>query len=308
MSEQRVGFIGVTASQSSINSVFPRWARILELGQVSFEPLDLPLNTTADTYRRIVTEIRDDASHRGALVTTHKVRLLDAASSLFDELDRYAKLLGEISCISKRDGRLRGHAKDPITSGQALDAFLPPGHFGRTGGEVICLGAGGSGLAITVNLLTRDDAADRPHRVILVNRGRMRLGTCRKVLEQIRAADAVEFVANDDPKRNDKLVAAAPPGSLVINATGMGKDTPGSPITDDARFPEEGFAWELNYRGELDFLHQARRQARQGGVHVEDGWRYFIYGWSAVVAEAFAIDIDDAVLRRLSDEAAEVRG
>lgn len=305
---QRFGFIGVTSSQSSINEVFPRWARILDLGEVSFEPVDLPLDTPTEAYRRTVTAILADPAHRGALVTTHKVRLLEAASSLFDELDYYAWLLGEISCISKRDGRLHGHAKDPITSGQSLDAFLPRGHFGRTGSEVVCLGAGGSGLAIAVNLLTRTDPADRPRRIVLVNRGRDRLEACRAVLEQIGVADAVELIANGDPRRNDELVAAAPPGSLVVNATGMGKDTPGSPITDEARFPEGGFAWELNYRGELDFLHQARRQAEERGVHVEDGWTYFIHGWSAVVAEAFGVDIDGPALWRLSEAAAEVRG
>ncbi|MFW6203393.1 MAG: shikimate dehydrogenase family protein [Actinomycetota bacterium] len=305
---QRFGFIGVTASRSSINNVFPHWARILELGEVSFEPVDLPLGTPTETYRRTVTGILADPAHRGALVTTHKVRLLEAASTLFHELDYYARLLGEISCISKRDGQLYGHAKDPITSGQSLDAFLPRRHFGRTGAEVVCLGAGGSGLAIAVNLLTRADPADRPRRIVLVNRSRDRLDTCRAVLEEIGVADAVELIANGDPRRNDALVAAAPPGSLVVNATGMGKDTPGSPITDDARFPEGGFAWELNYRGELDFLHQARRQARERALHVEDGWTYFIHGWSAVVGEAFDVDIDEATLQRLSEAAAEVRG
>ena len=62
---------------------------------------------------------------RGALVTTHKIDLLKACRDLFDEFDYYAQLTGEISCISKRDGKLCGHAKDPISSGLALEAFLP---------------------------------------------------------------------------------------------------------------------------------------------------------------------------------------
>ena len=32
---------------------------------------------------------------------------------------------GELSSISKLDGQLRAHAKDPISSGLALDAFVP---------------------------------------------------------------------------------------------------------------------------------------------------------------------------------------
>ena len=44
---------------------------------------------------------------------------------------------------------------------------------------------------------------------------------------------------------------------VVILATGLGKDAPGSPVTARARFPDQGIVWELNYRGELIFLEQA---------------------------------------------------
>jgi len=43
--------------------------------------------------------------------------------------------------------------------------------------------------------------------------------------------------------------------SIVINATGMGKDTTDSPIINEGLFPKHGIAWEFNYRGELDFMH-----------------------------------------------------
>ena len=81
------------------------------------------------------------------------------------------------------------------------------------------------------------------------------------------------------------------PGSLVINATGLGKDAPGSPLTDAARFPERGIAWDLNYRGDLVFLDQARAQASRRALQVEDGWTYFLHGWTQVIAEVFHIDI-----------------
>lgn len=301
------GFVGVTASKSSINRVFPRWADALGLGPVTFEPVDLDVHVDPAAYREVVQRIKDDPHHRGALVTTHKVRLLDACRDLFDELDPHASLLGEVSCISKRDGRLWGHAKDPITAGQSIDDFVPVGHFDRTGGHVLCLGAGGAGLAIAVYLLSGDTPSGRPARFVLVNRGQERLEECRRVLGELGVLDAVELVANDDPVRNDELCADLPDGSLVINATGMGKDRPGSPITDAAAFPRDGLAWELNYRGDLDFLHQARRQEQQRSLIVEDGWRYFVYGWSAVVAEAFHLDLDDADLDRLANEAAVVR-
>jgi shikimate 5-dehydrogenase len=94
---------------------------------------------------------------------------------------------------------------------------------------------------------------------------------------------------------------------VVINATGMGKDRPGSPVTDEARFPVDGVAWELNYRGALDFLHQAEAQRDTRGGTVEDGWLYFLHGWTRVIAEVLHLDLDRETFERLAEVAAEVR-
>jgi len=121
---------------------------------------------------------------------------------------------------------------------------------------------------------------------------------------KIRRRDLAELaggnVENSDPRGNDRLLAELTPGSLVINATGMGKDTPGSPITDAALFPEQGYVWELNYRGELEFLHQAERHVAGRHLHVEDGWRYFIHGWAVVMEHVFEIDIKREKLARMA--------
>jgi shikimate 5-dehydrogenase len=301
-------FVGVTASASSIHRVFPRWAEVLDLATVRLEPLDLPLDCDRDTYRAVLHDIRDDPTNRGALVTTHKVRLLHAARDLFDGFDQYAELCDEVSCVSKRDSRVIGHAKDPITSGRALEELLAPDHFRATGAEVVCLGAGGAGLAIAVYLLSRRPHSDHPTCVTLVNRGVDRLRECAAVLDAVGAGDSVvTYIANDDPARNDDVVASAPPGSLIINATGMGKDQPGSPLTNAVTFPQGAVVWELNYRGELDFLGQARAQADDRSLTIEDGWRYFIHGWSEVIAEVFDIALTPRVLAELSDAAAEAR-
>jgi len=298
-----LGFVGVTATHSSINQVFPRWARVLGLDDVAFEPIELPLDARPEAYRAILAEMRADEHFRGALVTTHKVRLLEAARDMFDELDRYAALLGEVSSISKRDGCLIGHAKDPITAGRALEEFLPERHFARTEGAVLCIGAGGAGLAIAVYLLTEHASADRPSRLILVARSEHRLEACRSALATLGVADGVAYVCNAAEQGNDEIMAGLPPGSLVINATGMGKDRPGSPLTDGGRFPADGLVWELNYRGDLRFLEQARRQKAGRSLRIEDGWRYFVHGWSAVIAEVFGLEIDAPTLERLSVEA-----
>ncbi len=89
----------------------------------------------------------------------------------------------------------------------------------------------------------------------------------------------------------DAIVAKLRPGSLVINATGLGKDAPGSPLTSAAIWPERGIAWDFNYRGDLLFLQQARAQQQRRKLQIEDGWVYFVHGWTRVMAEVFHIDI-----------------
>src|SRR5690606_34285437 len=107
--------------------------------------------------------------------------------------------------------------------------------------------------------------------------------------------------------QNDEAMGNLPGGSVVINATGMGKDLPGSPITDAGRFPAGGLAWELNYRGDLEFLRQARRQSLAGDLRVEDGWVYFLHGWTSVIAEVFDVQIDADAFAALDAAAGDAR-
>jgi shikimate 5-dehydrogenase len=101
----------------------------------------------------------------------------------------------------------------------------------------------------------------------------------------------VDYLEITGPQDNDAALRHLKPGSLVVNATGLGKDAPGSPVTDAAIFPQDGIVWEFNYRGDLVFLRQARAQAEARNLQVEDGWTYFIHGWTRVIAEVFHLDI-----------------
>ena len=301
-------FIGVTTGSSSIMKIFPRWAQVLNLGEARLKGHDLPLGAHPDLYRLTVEQIRSDPLSMGALVTTHKINLLAAARDLFDELDTYARLCEEVSCISKRDGRVIGHAKDPITAGRSLRALLGPGYFRRTGGEVLCLGAGGAGTAISVYLVEGQTPADPPSRIVMVDKSHESLDALRRVHGRLGPSSTeIEYVENAHPAENDELLDALPPGSLIVNASGMGKDIPGSPVTDSARFPERGVVWELNYRGELDFLRQARRQERTRDLRVEDGWLYFLHGWSEVISEVFHVELTPERFELLSTEAEVIR-
>ena len=284
-------FIGVTTGRSSIMRVFPRWADYLGLGDVEIRGIDLKLHDDPAAYRDVVRFIKHDPLSLGALVTTHKLDLYAAAQDLFDEIDPHARLMAETSCLSKRDGRLVCHAKDPVSSGLALDGFLPPQHFARTGAEVFSMGAGGSTIALTWHLMQPSRGADRPSRIVVSNRSAARLDHIRAIHQALGSSIPVEYVLAPEAHDNDHVLAGLKPGSLVINATGLGKDAPGSPLTGDARFPERGIVWELNYRGELVFLDQARAQEGPRQLQVEDGWTYFIHGWTQVIAEVFHIDI-----------------
>jgi shikimate 5-dehydrogenase len=295
-----MGFVGVSTSQSSIMRVFPRWASILGLPTTRLTGFDLPLDASREQYREVITRIAEDDDMSGALITTHKIGVYQAASDLFAELDEFAALCGEISSVSKRDGKLIGHAKDPRTAGLALEEFLAPDHFAATSGELLCLGAGGSGTAIIWYLVHR---ADAPKRVVCTDTDPKRLAALESLLQ--RGGVSAETLLVSGPA--DSLIADLPPGSLVVNATGLGKDRPGSPVTEDVRFPQGGFVWEVNYRGSLEFLVSARNRQTADGLTVVDGWRYFVHGWSQVIAEVFNLTLDPSTVRQLSQAAAAAR-
>lgn len=155
--------------------------------------------------------------------------------------------------------------------------------------------------------LTQERFGDNvPRRITIANRSRPRLDSAAQVLSGLNPKTELRFVLGPAPADNDALVAALPPHSLVVNATGLGKDAPGSPTTGAVDYPRDSLVWEINYRGELIFKDQAEAQAQAKGLHVEDGWIYFIHGWTQVMEEVFHITMDDATLDRLSEIARSV--
>ncbi len=284
-------FIGVTTGSSSIMKVFPEWARMLSLDQAEIKGIDLKLHDEPQNYRDVVNFIKNDPLSLGALVTTHKLDLFAAASDLFDVIDPHARLMAETSCISKRDGTLICHAKDPISSGLAIDGFLAPDHFKKSGGDVFAMGAGGSTIAFSWHLMQKNRGENRPKRLLISDISVDRLAHIKAIHAQLKSDIATEYILARGAESNDFILEHLSSGSLIINATGLGKDSPGSPLTQNARFPRNSVVWELNYRGELVFLQQALQQQSQHALQIEDGWTYFIHGWTQVIAEVFDIAI-----------------
>ena len=286
-----IHFIGVSTGQSSIMTVFPRWAEALGLGACAINGIDLPLQAPDAAYRDVVSFIRNDPHSMGALVTAHKIDLLHAAGSLIDGLDTHAAALQEVSCLSKRHGKLVGHAKDPISARLSLNAIVPDGHWRHFGGDVFLMGAGGAATAITWNLMQPGRGADRPRRIVVSDVDAARLDKLRRFHAGLGSGVAVDYVLAATPERNDDVLHSLAERSLIVNATGLGKDRPGSPLGAAARFPKGSIVWELNYRGNLLFLDRAEAQAGQSGLATFDGWHYFLHGWTQVISEVFAVEI-----------------
>ena len=284
-------FIGVTTGQSSIMKVFPVWAEYLDLGVVEIKGIDFPVHDKPENYREAVNFLKNDPLSLGALVTTHKLDLFQASKEMFDVIDPHATLMAETSCISKRDGKLICHAKDPISSGLSLDGFLPEDHFANTDAELFSMGAGGSTIALTWHLMQENRGNNRPKKIVVSDRSQPRLAHIRDIHESLGSYIPIEYRLVERAQDNDDILASMAAGSVVVNATGLGKDSPGSPLSDVANFPKNAIIWELNYRGDLLFLDQAKAAKELQCLQIEDGWTYFIHGWTQVIAEVFSIEI-----------------
>ncbi len=151
---------------------------------------------------------------------------------------------------------------------------------------------GGSSLALSLYLINKSkESDDVPKHIIITNRSEKRLEEMKTIHATLESPISFTYKLCPTPEENDAVMQGLPEGSLVINATGLGKDGPGSPLPDNAHFPKNGYVWEFNYRGELQFLSQAKAAQMDRNLTIVDGWQYFIYGWTQVIAEVFHIDI-----------------
>lgn len=297
-------FIGVSTGSSAVHRVFAAWRPLLGLDDVDLVGVDVPVGADPETYRRVVAHLRDDELSRGALVTTHKIDLYASCRDLLRTVNDDAARLGEVSALVARDGAIDGLALDTVTSRLALEAIVAD----LAGRDVLVMGAGGAALALCDYFAHRAGAA-APARVVVTD------------ISADRLATLAEGVGGGDPaiswqtrrlalgEVHDALLAELAPGALVVNATGMGKDRPGSPLSDAARFPHGGYAWEFNYRGELDFLRQARARAQADALTVSDGWHYFVHGWTRAIDAVFDLGLPTSGpgFDRLDDAAQGVR-
>ena len=87
----------------------------------------------------------------------------------------------------------------------------------------------------------------------------------------------------------------------------MGKDRPGSPISADATVSTERHRLGVQLPRAAGFPAAGTPAAVERQLHVEDGWRYFIHGWTQVIAEVFDIDMPRRTVDELGHVAASLR-
>ena len=302
--EPTMYFIGVTTGASSIMKVFPEWAKALGINAV-MKGIDITIHAEPEVYREVVEFLKNDPLSMGALVTTHKIDLYNAAKDLFDEIGPYAKQFGEISSIYKRDGKYCCEAKDPITCGMAMEQFIPANYWKENPeAGVMIMGAGGSCISMCSYYMRNSGNGNDPANIAVANRSTPRLDECHRINDEFYPNTIpAAYYLTPEPGQNDEVLAKMGKGSLIINATGLGKDRPGSPLTDAAQFPQDAIVWEINYRGELTFQHQAEAQQAEKNLKINDGWMYFIFGWTQVIADVFDQEILGEKLEMCSEVA-----
>ncbi|MEG1657234.1 MAG: shikimate dehydrogenase, partial [Christensenellaceae bacterium] len=241
-------FIGVTTGKSSIMKVFPEWAKALGLKDTVMKGIDIEIHAQPEAYRKVVEFIKNDKLSMGALVTTHKIDLYNATKDLFEYLDPYAQMFSELSSISKRGDKLCGHAKDPISSGFALEEFVPKNYWAEhKDAGVLIMGAGGSAISMCSYFMRPEFKGNYPSKIVIANRSKPRLDEIEEVNKMLNKSGILcEYYLTPEVGQNDEVLNKMGKGSLIINATGLGKDRPGSPLTDAAIFPQDSLVWEIN--------------------------------------------------------------
>ena len=180
-------------------------------------------------YRQAVAFIKQDPLSLGALVTTHKIDLLRACRDQFDALGSTRRTDGRDQQHLERCRTTDRPRQGPHHQRAGLGGFSADKHWERTDADALVLGAGGSAIAITWYLLQKKHGSNRPRRIVVTNRSPPRLEEIRRFHDAIGADIPREYHHTPSPEMTDAIMADLPPCSLVINATGLGKDAPGSP-------------------------------------------------------------------------------
>jgi shikimate 5-dehydrogenase len=295
-------FIGISTAGSSVQRLFPRWTATFAPSGV-LRGVDLPDTAPAQAFRALVVAMRDNPYVAGAVITSHKLRLYHAIHDLVEPAEPLVQVTHEINSLDTRSG-LVAYARDPQSLDVILDTTGGPGV--STTRPVYCIGSGGAAVALLLAMGLDIPASISQERTVTRSPGNARgpltiIGRSPESLQEVRDVQEranllnapIKLVRATTPTDIAGVIRQAPEGSVVINATGLGKLSADSPLAGPGDFPKRVLAWDFNYRGPLTFLQQASR----AGLATEDGWEYFLAGWAAALA---AISGGELTVERLT--------
>jgi shikimate 5-dehydrogenase len=301
----QIWFVGVRTAGSAALAAFPAWMHALRV-EADVVGIDLALDAPDSEYRALVKRFRDREEAVGAVVTGHKARLYEAAADELDAISDTALGCREVSVLHRRRGQVLGTAIEVASTRYALQAIVEPSHWASTGGHLLILGAGGTAAALIDALYDHAADAERgPGAVHVIDLAPQR---ARRLSARIGSLATDVVVSSPGPQDAPSVLSQLPPNSLIVNATGVGKDSPGSPLPLPAPWPTGGIFWEINYRGVLALLKDAIARAGECGLRVHDGWGLFVAGWSEALAVILDRPLDCHTRTAVEDAALAARG
>lgn len=274
---------------------------------ITLDTLDIPADSPAAPYRELVASIMSDPTIRGAVITAHKTAVYEHAADLLDGIDKMAEQLGEVSVIYRTGTSLRGTVIEHRSITRALTDMGNGTPITRSDADVMVFGAGGTAVALIAALKATSwpDPA-RPHTLHLVDVSADRLHHAQNVAHRGPHPLRVHIHLSDGSIRLSDL-PDLPARSLIINATGLGKDRPGTPLELPAVWPEQAHVWDLNYRGDLPMLSDAERALGDLQIHVHNGWALFIHGWAESLSQILCRTIAGSLRQRMDELARKAR-
>lgn len=288
-------FVGVTTKKSAINNFFPLWMKFLD-ADCTLVGIDISLDAPFSQYDDFLEQFLSD-QWIGALVTTHKSKIfhrLDSNGYTSNLTDR-AKLLEEVSVVYKNtNSEIFGDATDPDAIFPILSRLLSDERWLSGCFQILIMGGGGAGLALFYTIISSEIIVKKI--VITESDPLRRHFLTRKVDEIAHKFKSEVLIEVTDSQNSDKTIAELGSGALIVNATGMGKDLPGSPIRNPDNIFNNSIIWEFNYRGELNFLNDCMKIRDRKNFLIEDGWYYFIHGWANVLCTALNKTVTEKLL------------
>lgn len=303
----RLKFIGINTAGSAVRKVFPLWMEIL--GQdLDLDTVDIPLGAPAAKFRRAVEEIRDDPNVLGATITGHKTAIYETSKDLFAQISWPAQRLGEISVIVPGKEGLSGSVIEVESIGRTLVELGNEGQaITSDDADLVIYGAGGTASSLIACLTAEEwPAAARPRRTHVIDTDLTRLEHAKHLATSGDRPLIIETHRTTGSHDLSTLLPL-PEGSLIVNATGLGKDRPGSPVIHPAPWPKKAQVWDLNYRGDLMFIDDAKTADPALGLHIIDGWQLFINGWAEGLSKIFDRTVDTPTRQEMSAAARAIR-